>query len=116
MRGTAYYIGGLASLLNTAFFTFVALEYKNTYVSIGCMVIIAVFLVLFIGGVGGDIHSNPPIDNTYRKTVLGHDFLFAKFRWFGVDVIRVYSVYANKYFYAKATDVQGISDWIAKTK
>jgi hypothetical protein len=114
MRTGECYIFGLASLLNTIFFTFVGLEYKNTYVSIGCIVIIAVFLGIFIAGVGEEIHTNPPIDNTYTKTVLGHDFLFAKFRWFGVDVIRVYSVYSNKYFYTKQSDVHGIAEWIKR--
>jgi hypothetical protein len=114
MRTGHCYIFGLASLLHTVFFTFVGLAYKNTYVSIGCIVIIAVFLGLFIAGVNDEIHTNTPIDNTYTKTVLGHDFLFAKFRWFGVDVIRVYSVYSNKYFYTTQSDVHGITEWIKR--
>ena len=114
MRTGECYIFGLASLLHTVFFTFVALEYKNTYVSIGCIVIIAVFLGLFIAGVNDAIHTNTPIDNTYTKTIAGNEYLFAKFRWFGVDVIRVYSVYSNKYFYTKQSDVHGISEWIKR--
>jgi hypothetical protein len=114
MRTGECYIFGLASLLHTVFFTFVGLEYKNTYVSIGCIVIIAVFLGLFIFNFGEEMHINAPNDKTYTKTVLGHDFLFAKFRWFGVDVIRVYSVYSNKYFYTKQSDVHGISEWIKR--
>jgi hypothetical protein len=114
MRTGHCYLFGLASLLHTVMCTFVALEYKNTYVSIGCIVIIAVFLGFFIAGVNDEIHTNTPIDKTYTKTVLGHDFLFAKFRWFGVDVIRVYSVYSNKYFYTTQSDVQGIAEWIKR--
>ncbi|CAB4179206.1 hypothetical protein UFOVP1188_42 [uncultured Caudovirales phage] len=117
MRDDSYFIIGFGSFLSTVFFTFVALEYKNVYASVGCMVIIATFLTLFVASYGAEMHKNPPaLDDIpahqrYTKLINGRNFLITKHTIL-FSFVRVYCVETNRYFYAKTDDKQLITKWI----
>lgn len=117
MKDDSYFVIGFASFLITVFFTFVALEYKNAYVSIGCMVIIVIFLALFIASYGVEMHANPPaLDDIpahqrYTNFINGRHFLITKHTIL-FSFVRVYCEETNRYFYAAPNDKQSITKWI----
>lgn len=117
MKDDSYVVIGFASFLITVFFTFVALEYKNGYVSIGCMVIIVIFVALFIASYGAEMHANAPaLDDIpahqrYTNLINGRHFLITKHTIL-FSFVRVYCEETNRYFYATPNDKQSITKWI----
>jgi uncharacterized membrane protein len=91
---------------------------KNHYIIGGCMVFLAGYMAFYIRLRGKEIHSQPPSDTPkpakkYTKYINGKDFHFASFTLWGIgEYIRIYCVQTNRYFYARASQVDDIAKWV----
>jgi hypothetical protein len=96
----------------------VAMITKNHYITGVCMVFLAGYMAFYIRLRGREIHSAPPSETPkpakkYTKYINGKDFHFASFTFWGIgEYIRVYCVQTNRYFYARASQVDAIAKWI----
>jgi len=96
----------------------IAMMAKDHYIIGGCMVFLAGYMTFYIRSHGIQIHSAPPSDTPkpakkYTKFINGKDFHFASFRFWGIcEYVRIYCVQTNRYFYAKTSQVNEISEWI----
>ena len=96
----------------------IAMMAKDRYIIGGCMVFLAGYMAFYVRSRGMEIHSAPPSDTPkpakkYTKYINGKDFHFASFTLWGIgEYIRIYCVQTNRYFYARASQVDAIAKWV----
>jgi uncharacterized membrane protein len=96
----------------------IAMMTKSHYIIGGCMVFLAGYMTFYIRSHGTEMHRTPPSDTPkpvkkYTKYINGKDFHFASFALWGIgEYIRIYCVQTNRYFYARASQVDAIAKWV----